>query len=441
MGEKEARIARLAEGVSGVNTLSVTRTIPIIVLPGVMGTRLTDPGTGNLVWNPTGNPLPRFAARGQAGFAAKTKRLADVTSPLVPDETHPCTSSNSARDHETELLASNIENFLHLIPDFYADITLQLDDSLRARLNPRKARPKVICCGYDWRVANEISAARLSAVVDKARDESGGEKVFLVAHSMGGLVSRFYCKNLGGESKVAAIFLLASPSLGAPSSYGALRTGIGVLDPLRTVLGFFTRNGSRDFTRQLLSVYQLLPNRTYCNDVDRNWIRFDPNFTGILPVGFDPIQVNPFSDCSNETFLYNDLYVGLMDEPDLRALSFANVTAALAFQQSLLDGTRAAYMHPNTFAVFGDGLKTILSYDARNPTVLTSTSAIIEISSSTEEATQSAGDKTVPTESAFPKKTTNPFAKTLQLSGPDHQHVPADATAIEFVVNNIDALI
>ena len=57
---------------------------------------------------------------------------------------------------------------------------------------------------YDWRRDNQVSAKILKKLLDKRlkrwREYSGNQnaKVILLAHSMGGLVSRYYLEVLGG---------------------------------------------------------------------------------------------------------------------------------------------------------------------------------------------------------------------------------------------------
>src|SRR5207249_1798061 len=56
---------------------------------------------------------------------------------------------------------------------------------------------------YDWRLSNRESAKRLKKVIDdrlKAWRErrAKGAKVILMAHSMGGLISRYYLEVLEG---------------------------------------------------------------------------------------------------------------------------------------------------------------------------------------------------------------------------------------------------
>ena len=58
------------------------------------------------------------------------------------------------------------------------------------------------------------NAQRLANTVASVRARTGSAKVDLVAHSMGGLVTRAYVKNLGGSTKVDSLITLASPHYG-----------------------------------------------------------------------------------------------------------------------------------------------------------------------------------------------------------------------------------
>ena len=58
------------------------------------------------------------------------------------------------------------------------------------------------------------NAQRLSSTVAAVRARTGAAKVDLVAHSMGGLVSRTYVKDLAGSSKVDSLIMLGTPNYG-----------------------------------------------------------------------------------------------------------------------------------------------------------------------------------------------------------------------------------
>lgn len=58
------------------------------------------------------------------------------------------------------------------------------------------------------------NAELLADMVNAVKARTGAAKVDLVAHSMGGLVSRDYIKTLGGSGKVDSLIMMGSPNYG-----------------------------------------------------------------------------------------------------------------------------------------------------------------------------------------------------------------------------------
>ncbi|MEU2060902.1 triacylglycerol lipase [Streptomyces sp. NPDC013455] len=77
---------------------------------------------------------------------------------------------------------------------------------------------------YDWRQSNATTAQQLSAEVDRLLAATGASKVDIVSHSMGGLSSRYYLKNLGGTAKVDAWVSLGGPNHGTDSANSCFDT-------------------------------------------------------------------------------------------------------------------------------------------------------------------------------------------------------------------------
>ncbi len=304
------------------------RYLPIIIVPGIMGTRLTDPNTNALVWNPVGKPI----GDSPGAFASDNKRLAQISAELIPDETH---KFDDAAQNDA---VKSIKHYFNLIPDFYGRMARDLAALSTEEVGDYQIRPKVYCCGYDWRQDNARSALRLAEVVEEALAETRERKVIIIAHSMGGLVTRYYCRALGGESKVHQVFLIGSPTLGSPAAYmqlkngltglyvkdikddfmtgdalgatteliqssgrlfaavGAAVTGMGAGSSIKSFFGdiyavmclgegrFLSRKETTYFARQIPSLYQLMPGVLYCRD-HKNWLVFDPLATGYVPTG------------------------------------------------------------------------------------------------------------------------------------------------------------
>ncbi len=77
----------------------------------------------------------------------------------------------------------------------------------------------------------ESSAQQLSDFVNKVLQSTGASKVDMVGHSQGGMMPRYYIKNLGGASKVNMLVGIA------PSNHGSTADG------LTSVLQFFQQFG------------------------------------------------------------------------------------------------------------------------------------------------------------------------------------------------------
>lgn len=107
---------------------------------------------------------------------------------------------------------------------------------------------------YDWRRDNRFTALKLKALIDHQlpewRDHSGFKqaKVILLAHSMGGLVSRYYLECMGGWQNCKGLITFGTPYQGSVSQLNYLVNGY-------KDMGLDLTKVLRSFT----SCYQLLP--------------------------------------------------------------------------------------------------------------------------------------------------------------------------------------
>lgn len=107
---------------------------------------------------------------------------------------------------------------------------------------------------YDWRRDNRYNARRLQNLIKhklplwQAERRTDKAKVILVAHSMGGLVARYYLECLGGREDCRALITMGTPYRGSIKSLNYLENGY-------RQSGFDFSTAARSFT----SMYQLLP--------------------------------------------------------------------------------------------------------------------------------------------------------------------------------------
>lgn len=79
----------------------------------------------------------------------------------------------------------------------------------------------------DYNTENNVTnASQLATFINNVKTQTGAAQVDLVVHSMGGLSSRYYLKNLGGTANVSEFVSLGSPHYGVisacllPTSFG-----------------------------------------------------------------------------------------------------------------------------------------------------------------------------------------------------------------------------
>lgn len=67
-----------------------------------------------------------------------------------------------------------------------------------------------------------VSAETLARRVDEVREATGAEKVPLVAHSMGGLIARWYLRFMDGAGRVSAVAHMGVPHRGTVAGFTGL---------------------------------------------------------------------------------------------------------------------------------------------------------------------------------------------------------------------------
>ena len=91
--------------------------------------------------------------------------------------------------------------------------------------------PELNSWSYNTSQSNATTAGQLRDKVDAVLAATGNTKVDIVTHSMGGLSSRYYVKNLLGEGKVDDWVSLGGPNHGTDWAYGCWQTSCVEMRP------------------------------------------------------------------------------------------------------------------------------------------------------------------------------------------------------------------
>ncbi|HEY3174672.1 MAG TPA: hypothetical protein VGK94_02815 [Candidatus Polarisedimenticolia bacterium] len=215
---------------------------PVIIVPGAFGSRLRDERTGEVVWGRLANLL--------------TSRFKLALNPLRAERTDlldlpiDSTDMTANRDH---LLAYDMFDGV-AGRAFYKRIVATLTGVAGYRFGDiNDPRPGQDCFAfhYDWRRDVVENGRLLGEAIARVRAAAGGPhgelpKVDLIAHSLGGLVARYYVKygtrdvlgdrravlDYSGARDVDTVVLIGVPNEGSLDSLLSLNEGIRIARPL-----------------------------------------------------------------------------------------------------------------------------------------------------------------------------------------------------------------
>ncbi|MGC5325708.1 lipase/acyltransferase domain-containing protein [Brevibacillus sp. SYSU BS000544] len=138
---------------------------------------------------------------------------------------------------------------------------------------------------YDWRLSNSENAKQLKVRIDDVLKKSGANQVQLVAHSMGGLLTKeTLLSNISYQSKVQKIIYMGTPFLGSPRAYQALKEGYNFGIP------FFSEGTSKQVCQFAPAVFDLMPSRQY---VQRQKYLYKKNGESLTAYNYDDVYKNP----------------------------------------------------------------------------------------------------------------------------------------------------
>ncbi|MCM2424909.1 lipase/acyltransferase domain-containing protein [Streptomyces sp. RKAG337] len=234
----------------------------VLVIPGIMGTRLVEAATGKVLWGM--GKAAEYAGRwdlegGMDALALSPAEREGEFGRVVP--------RGIIRTPSWAPLLGGVEPY----------------DRLLKRLRNVVVHPDAIAeFGYDWRLPTEYNAQRLAQAVEchlaawREHPQSRAARAFvpdgrpagvvLIAHSMGGLVAAAASLIPGAMADVRAVLTLGSPFHGAVKAVQVLSEGRG--------LPGLPKENLRRLARTLPGIHDLLPSYR-CLVVDDDVVALD----------------------------------------------------------------------------------------------------------------------------------------------------------------------
>ena len=239
-----------------MESMMVTDQPPVIFIHGVLGSRLKDTTTNEDLW-------PGAISR------LLSHDYSDAAYEIDPDTLEPKPSNDVPYDIFDGAAGK----------DFYGKIVHTLSEiggyklsKVGVKVNPKQKHYYVFL--YDWRQDNVKSAKELADFIEQIRLDYNNPKlkVDIVAHSMGGLITRYYIRygkqdvindnqfgekcTMYGAERVRRVILLGTPNLGSIRSLNLFITGLDIgVNQIHT-----------ETLASMPSLYQLFPHSL------NNWI-------------------------------------------------------------------------------------------------------------------------------------------------------------------------
>jgi pimeloyl-ACP methyl ester carboxylesterase len=231
----------------------------LVIVPGMMGSKLRDRRTGKLAWLDFDDfPLNPFEwddwvenLLGQVAYPNEDLEPAGIMDRVM-------FMSPWARQEQYSRLLEALEgmgyNFDPALPE---------------------VQRNAYTFDYDWRQDIRISGRLLGEAIERWHVLHDGAPAWVMGHSMGGIAARWYIEKEGGRDFVSRLFLMASPWNGAPKAMHSIFMGLDMFARTR-----FNPLKIRELTRRTIrsfpSAYQILPHQDFYLRDDQGR-QFDPH--------------------------------------------------------------------------------------------------------------------------------------------------------------------
>lgn len=261
----------------------------IVIVPGIMGSKLKLKHTGELIW---GDP---FKVLWHA-----QRRVPNILHRVRPNKVLDEWLAKLKYSPSNALEPVGIVDRVVFVPPWaklnkYTRL-LRLLEKMGYSVNAEKEEDRnVYEFAYDWRQDNRESAKQLGERIRHWQSFHPGAKAWIIAHSNGGLVASWYISRLDGDKYVGKLIMMGSPLEGAFSAMQMVMKGLENLIARYLGMGLNIPDRTREVFRTFPSSYQLLPTNVSLTDIGSSE------------------SIDPYGEANLEYWLHNEGERNLFD--------------------------------------------------------------------------------------------------------------------------------
>lgn len=209
---------------------------PVLIIPGIAGTELYD--EGDLIWPNIGRMFTNINDQ----FLSESL--------MLDDNGNSINSIQPGEAIEDTVFTIPIVNKEIKISDYFRSLLIDLESGGYERDISYSLFP------YDWRLNLTSAVFDLKQKIDDIKNQTGSEKIDIVAHSMGGLVAKAYVHEYG-DGNIGKLIFVGTPHLGAPKAGKVLLTGDQFSIP------WLEKERIKEIAENSPALHQLLPSHKY----------------------------------------------------------------------------------------------------------------------------------------------------------------------------------
>src|SRR6185295_10575719 len=274
-------LENLAPGAHGLQIKK--EIIPIVFVPGIMGSRLKAAKGGDKIWDP--DDLVWMATNyGMVWDTAAKKKKKAVGDKFDKDRLVPF---DDDAKHNAKIDGK------HTIPEWdppskrgWGTVAFSFYEPILARLQNNAWSPAVKAAfdlpvhalGYNWSASNADSGKKLKEYVDALKKKYKAKQVIIVTHSMGGLVTGGALWIHSLKADVAGVVHGVMPATGAGTLYWRMKGGLERNGFASRIAAWVLGVDGKETTAMVGNMpggLQLLPSQRYtANNGEAKWLQF-----------------------------------------------------------------------------------------------------------------------------------------------------------------------